>query len=190
MRTDHERPQILKDLEAGTITAEEANRRLAALDTAAPLPDHDLPHVRDLRENWRLPFAVSMGGALLAGLKLASRPRQGFLNRVQQGFYWMALVAFGLVGLLAWWSRQARWLLVKIQTRDGQRFQISLPVPVHLLARLFRAVRPWVDEETAQQLDAAVEFIDTMQDEMDSPDGQPVIIDINDEENRVQVYLI
>ncbi len=209
MATEDGRPQILRDLEAGTISAEEANARLAAIETppaeeapageapaaADRLADEDLPHVSDYRGSWQLPFVISLGGLALAASKLADRGKGGRSARgpfapLRRGFYGLIFIVSGLVALLAAWSRNARWLLILIDLQDGKRLRFSLPVPVHLLGRLLSALRPFVGRQDARQLDAVVEFIESMQEQMESPDGQPIIFDITEDNERIRMYFM
>lgn len=196
MSMENGRPQILRDLEAGDITAEEASARLAAIDETPPadvlprLVDEDLPHVSDYRGNWQVPFLMGMGGMALALSKMADRDRRGFFAPLRRGFFGLIVIVSGLVATIAAWSRNARWLLVLIDTENGSTIRVSLPVPVHLLGRLLSFVRPFASREDARQLDALIGFIEAMQEQMDSPDGQPVIFDITEDKQRVRVYFM
>jgi hypothetical protein len=194
------RAHILQMLQNKTITAEEADRLLTAIDDTSavddaiphePLPGGRLPHIADFRQNWR---GVFLGNAFLLALSAARllglRGKPGFFRGVSRGFYGLLFALATIGAFISLWSHNARWLRVKIEKEDGHRFDLSLPVPVHLVSWLLRTLHPYVDAETAARLDTAIEMIRAMQDEMDRPDGQPIIIDVQDEGSRVQVYFV
>lgn len=193
--------RILQMVAAGAITAEEANRLLAAIEgpsaadeavPAAPLSAADLPRISDFRRGWRWPF---VGATFLVALSLskiaAGRGRRGVISQLGRGFYWL-LAAVSAVGALFFlWSRDARWLYIRIDQADGRRFALSLPVPVGVLAGLLRFARRFnSDPDVIAQLDAAEAFLREMQVEMDGPGGQPLTIDINDQDQHVQIYFL
>jgi hypothetical protein len=191
---------ILQMLNEGKITAEEADKLLQAVEKSAtadadtippdPMEESGLPHVQQYRDSWRGPFLGSVFALALAGSKIiSSRSKKGFFTRVRLSLYW-GMLTLGTIGaLFALWSRNARWLRIHVENEDN-RIDLSLPVPIHLLSWLLNTLRPYVDQETGRQFEMAAEFIQAMQQEMDSPDGKPLVIDINDEGSRVQVYLI
>lgn len=197
---------ILQMLQNGAISAEEADRLLSAIDgddaipevppvderiPDEPLPGGVLPHITDYRGGWRVPFFGSLFMAALSARQLM-RPRkdEGFFSGLGRAFHGLMLAVAGFGALLSLWSRDARWLHVKVEEEDGTRIDISLPVPVQLVGWVLRTARPYVDDETAAQLDTGLEVLQAMQDEMDSPDGQPIMIDVNDEGTHVQVYFV
>lgn len=197
---------ILQMLQDGAISAEEADRLLTAIDgdtdipDAAPvderipdepLPGGNLPHITDFREGWRVPFFSGLFMAALSARQIMRlRKKEGFFNSLGRGFHGLMFAVAGFGALIALWSRDARWLRVKIEEKDGNRIDISLPVPIHLAGWLMRTARPYVDAETAEQFDTALEVLQAMQDEMDRPDGQPIMIDVHDEGSHVQVYFV
>jgi hypothetical protein len=197
--------QILQMLEDGAITAEEANRLMAAIEEseaasraeamappsdAPPIPA-DLPHVSDFRDNWQVPFIGALIGLAVTGRKLVrARRKEGFFARLATPFYWLGFFAAGAVGLLSLWSRDARWLYLDIETEDGNTVKLTLPVPVQMLTWILSRVQPLADGEDAAQLGAVLDFFNAMQDQFDSPEGDPIFLDINDEGNRVKIYFV
>lgn len=202
---------ILHMLQNGAISAEEADRLLSAVEGDAGLPDAPpvderlpdeplpggllpgglLPHISDYRTGWRAPF---IGAAFMAALSAAKlldlRGKPGPFNALRRNFHRLAILVGTSGALLSLWSRDARWLHVRVEQADGNRIEISLPVPVQLVGWVLRTARPYVDASTASQFDAAIEMIQAMQAEMDRPDGQPIIVDVKDEDNHVQVYFV
>jgi len=198
---EQSRDHILQMVSSGAITAEEADRLLSAIEgppapqttpSAGPAPAADLPRIGDLRRGWRLPF---LGSIFLAALSLnkivAGRGREDFFSRLGRGLYRVLFAIAATAALFFLWSRDARWLYLKIEQEDGRRFAFSLPVPVGLLARLLGLARRFsTDPAASEQLDAAAGFIREMQAEMDAPGSQPLTIDIHDKGQRVQVYFL
>lgn len=200
------RDQILHMLQNGAISAEEADRLLSAIEGEADLPDAPpvderlpdeplpgglLPHISDYRTGWRAPF---IGAAFMAALSAAKllqlRQKRGPFNALRRNFHRLLIMVGGIGALLSLWGRDARWLHVRVEQADGKRIEISLPVPVQLVGWVLRTARPYVDTATAGQFDAAIEMIAAMQAEMDRPDGQPIIVDVKDENSHVQVYFV
>ncbi|MBN2472306.1 MAG: hypothetical protein JXN59_16395 [Anaerolineae bacterium] len=202
---------ILHMLQNGTISAEEAERLLNAVEAApdlpdappvderlpdeplprGPLPGGRLPHISDYRTGWRAPFLGAAFMAALSATKLLQlQEKRGPFSALRRSFHRLLIVAGTVGALVALWSRDARWLHVKVEQADGKRIEISLPVPVQMVSWLLRTARPYVDAPTANQFDTAIEVIAAMQDEMDRPDGQPIIVDVKDEDSHVQVYFV
>lgn len=198
---DQSKEQILQMLSKGDITAEEAERLLSAItdpaaepvDTmeTAPVELMDLPDVDSLREKWKVGFGASLFTMMVSGSSLFGKKKRSPFGKLMLPFYGAAFV-LGMVGaLFAYWSREARWLYVNIEEADGTRKAIALPVPIHLLSWLLNKVQPYVDEaEDRAQMDSVLEFLRAIQEEMDRPDGDPIMIDINEDGQRVQVYVL
>ncbi len=201
---EQSREHILQMVSAGTITAEEADRLLSAIEGPPAVEDTSLarppavddlpplPPIAELRRGWQIPFAGSLLVAAFSLTRLvAGRGRQGILSRLDRGVHGLLFVTAALAALFFLGGREARWLYLKIDQADGRRFTLSLPVPVGLLVWLLRfARRVNTDPALVGQLDAALDFLREMQVEMDSPGGQPVTIDINEEDQRVQIYFL
>ena len=100
---------------------------------------------------------------------------------------WLActvpLMVFGaLIVALAWWSRVARWIHVRIRNK-GTRLNLSLPLPLRLIASLIRLARPWVP----QLRDIAVDELILSMAEMETEDI--MMVEVNEEDGEeVQVY--
>jgi hypothetical protein len=82
---------------------------------------------------------------------------------------------------------RAPWLHVRIEERDGKRIAISLPLPLALADWGLWLARRYVDEQTAQYLDTSSEFITLMR--KNRQGAQPIVIDVDEDGQRVQVYL-
>ncbi|GEM_PF-517674 len=232
------RKQILKMLQDGAISAEEANRLLAAVgdapqesaaenavldttltdenadtvddghsaaerpgekrkhdaaDDGIPLADGEVvmpPDMGRFRRFWQIPFIIALGVLIISALAMsATYGGAGFLGMLSFVCAWSVFMVALLAAAIAFWSRTARWMHVRVQEKEGRRIAISLPVPVRLLGWGVHVARPFVDAETAVHLDTAAGFIEAMEDEMDSPGAEPLVVDVNDEDgDRVQVY--
>ncbi len=87
---------------------------------------------------------------------------------------------------LLWLIRKAPWLHVRIQERDGQRFAISLPLPLSLANWGLKAAQYFMPPEQTAYLETAAIFVDEMK---KSPDREPIIIDVDDDGDKVQIYI-
>ena len=184
---NEEQRRVLEMVQAGTISPEEADRLLAALEaaaTAAPqaVPQTATPAPMTYRRYWEIPFGV---GLLLLGvsgvcISLVSATLLVFCG-------WIAFVSAGAVALLGWWSRSARWVHVRIREQDGGRIAFSLPLPFGVAAWGIGFARRFVDDETAENLELARSLLDMVK---DTPPGEPLSVEIDDEDgDHVQVYL-
>ncbi len=188
---------ILKMVSSGAITAEEADRLLNAMgDTAedalpeaGPVSLDGLPDAASLGERWQFLFIMSLGVMALSGRRILRR-RRGFFGKLLLPLDWAAFL-LGVVGmLLSLWSRSARWLYVHIVQRDGREIRLTLPVPARALGSLLRRASQIGDPQSREQMLAAADFLEAVHEEMDRPDSVPLVIDINDEGQQVQVYLL
>lgn len=166
---DEEREHILRMVEEGTISADEAGALLSALEGESeaerrpqPVEEERQPPARP----WEFPF---FGGLIVAvlgllGLSRAVRqPRAGrapsLLARAGAGF----TLLVGLVAIaVGFWSRTAPWLHVRIFSREGQHVNISMPLPLFLADWALDLADAFVDEESAAQLHSVADFVDAL----------------------------
>lgn len=181
MREEEER--ILKMVEQGAITAEEGSELLSALEeegetvpvTAADVPGTATTAKSRFDRAWEVPF---FGGVVVAGFGLSglirTRGRDGVLARTG------AVLTF-LLGLLAvfvgLWSRNAAWLHIRVQERDGDNVNLSFPLPLGLADWVINLARGYVDEETAGHLDDAQAFIDALR---RGESGEPFTVEVEE----------
>lgn len=206
-----ERQKILEMLENGLITAGEASDLLEALsgdsggasqETYAgaesefvhegvvvnPSGTEIPPDMDRIRGFWQYPFYVAVAVLTLSGLGL-----YGIYGASQgQATFWLfcvwsIFVFAALATMLAFWSRTARWLHVRVEEKKGSKIAISLPVPIRLASWGIGIARNFVDDETSEYLTMADGFIDTMLHEMGDT---PLIVDVDDDDgDRVKVYI-
>ena len=199
--------QILNMLEQGTINADEAARLLnalsvedsqdTALEPAIPTeavvePDPEQTGgFRPTNKRWQglqqIPFAISLTVLIITAWGLyAVYQKAGAIT-----FGWVLLLLLFLVALLATvvsiWMINAPWLHVRIREGDGRRISISLPIPLLLAQWGIQIARRYVDDQTATYLDTSAEFLDAMRKDRDK--SEPIMIDVDEGDQHVQVYI-
>ncbi len=185
---------ILKRLEAGEIGADEAGRLLAEVRSASPASPVDstsmglVPDMDRFRRGWQTPFFGSAVLALLGGrYLLGTRDRSGFFTWIGRSTARLVF-GLGLLGaLVSYAGRRSPWAHIQVESRDGTRIELDLPVPLDWLSRLLNVARPWVSGIAAEQIDLAVETLESLQADL-VDDQQPLTIDVNEDGDRVRVY--
>jgi hypothetical protein len=193
-RMEEERLQILRMLEAGQIDAGEATRLLAAVEPTEPEVDESVlppPNVAASRvaEHWAhfwiYPLmagaVVLIVGALIMGLVSITGAARGWLV-----CGWFPLILGIVVVGLAWWSRQARWLHLRISEAGRRKVAFSFPLPLGLAAWGLRIAQPFVPQLAKTGVD---DLVIALRDSA-TPD-EPLFIDVQEEEDgeRVQLYI-
>ena len=202
---DDERMQILKRIEAGELSAEEAVRQINALGQAPPVqagpepetvrsepepdvakaasaPPMDIP--KGLVHFWLYPLwagvaTIVVGAVLLYAVYSASAS-------VWHSLCGWPVFALGvLITATAWWLRTARWVHVRVTGKEN--VTISLPFPLKLTAWVVKVAWPFVPQFKDTGVDEVIMGLgDTL-----SKDDQPIYVDVNDDETgeHVQVYI-
>ena len=198
--TSEKRSQILAQLEAGEISAEEAVRLLSRVDSEqasepqeapSPLPEASIPGLDPAAARWArfwiYPLmaggVVLIVGALVMALVYSLDAAPGW--RVCG---WLPMSLGLLVTLLALWSRRAKWLHLRILEgkTDKRRIAFSFPLPLGLAAWGLRIVQPFVPQLQETGVD---DLIIALREGVGT--DEPLFIDVQDEEDgeRVQVYI-
>ena len=185
-----EREKILAMLEEGTISAAEAQELLEAIDVTAEMEAKDFswPEMPARGEAWQRPFNLALFGSILgAVLLLATRKTGGLLRFLRLVLLWPLTLFSAAAALITYFSKDSPWVHVRVRSKDGKDFTVSLPFPASALHKAMDVIREQVpDQETQEKLDAAAEILA----EMNASDlKNPLIIDISDEGDSVQVYL-
>jgi hypothetical protein len=202
---DDERMRILKRIEAGELSAEEAVQQINSLGQASsaqpgqepetippelepdaakatPAPPMDIPKGFThfwLYLLWAGVAIIVIGAVLLYAVYSASAS------------VWLSLCGWpvfalgALVTATAWWLRTARWVHVRVTGKEN--VTISLPLPIKLTAWAVKVARPFVPQFKDTGVDEVIMGLgDTL-----SQDGQPIYVDVNDDESgeHVQVYI-
>jgi hypothetical protein len=189
-----ERDKILAMLEEGTISAAEANELLAAIsaedsaDTIGDTAEFAWPDMPARGQAWQRPFNVALlGSATGATLLLSTRNATGFMRFVRAVFFWPLTIFSGVAALITYISKDSPWLHVRVHSDDGTDFQISLPFPARAMQEALRVARSNApNDDVKEKIDAAAEFLAAMD---TSNLKDPLVIDISDEGDSVQVYL-
>jgi hypothetical protein len=190
--------KILQMIQDGIISAEEGAKLLDALGEGSQPADQSAGETSSdegkaaptplgppawARWVWVYPLAAGIGLLAVAGIFT------GLVTREGSHLGWLActlppMLLGALVMALAWWSRGARWLHVRV--RDGEkRINISLPLPLRLAAWGVRVARPWVP----QLQETAVDELILSLAEADSQEGI-LAVEVNEGANeQVRVYL-
>jgi hypothetical protein len=187
-----ERLQILKMLEAGRISADEAATLLSALEVgnSEAQAKAGQPELIKRRENpwarfWIYPLmagaAVLFFGVLVLGWVNVTGAARGWLV-----CGWLPLLVGLVVVLLTWWSRNATWLHVRVSEGGKRKVTLSFPVPLALAAWGIRVAQPFVP----QLRDTGVDDLIVALRESTS-NGEPFYIDVQGDEEgeRVEVYI-
>jgi hypothetical protein len=194
-----ERMEILKMIEDGQISTEEAMRLLDALNGVGPPAEIEVeemhePSPTDIPDkgNWWL-YPVIAGAVVMAiGAPLLAL---GFTG--QAAAFWSILCGWipffiGLTILtVGVWSRNARWLHLRItDAHSGERtFVLGLPLPLTLAAWVLRVMRPYVPQLKETGVDEAILALrDGLSDQ---GDDQPFYVDVRDDDEgeHVQIYI-
>jgi hypothetical protein len=104
------------------------------------------------------------------------------------------LVLTFLATALSLWAITAPWLHVRIRSAPskgsgGTRIAISLPVPLALAGWGLQVAHRFVDQDVAGHLQAAAALVGAMRQNLGKPGTEPIVVDVDDEDERVQVYI-
>lgn len=196
---DQEREKILAMVEEGTLSAAEAQDLLQALEETGDPPqetdhrplqaaDFDWPQMPAQGEAWRRPFNTSLLAAISgAALLLATRGSGGFVRFLHRFLFWPLTIFAALSALITFFSKDSPWLHVRVQSKKDTEFAVSVPFPAGALQSALRAARQRAPNADIQEkIDAAAEILA----EMDTGDlRDPLVIEISDEGDSVQIYL-
>jgi len=188
-----ESDKILSMLEEGTISAEEAQELLDAVEDSPPPPyamdpDSSRPDMDQVRSAWRVPFNISVIVTAISGSLLwRSRRASGLAKPLLRLFLLPVTIVAGIAALFIYISKDGPWLHLRVQEESGSRFAMSLPFPLHLLRGALRFAQSQVADQDAQEkIDAAADFLEAVE----TADIQdPLTIDVRENGESVQIYL-
>lgn len=202
--SSEEQKQILKMLDEGKITPEEAMRLIKALEEAGEAgepdevippagepsrPDPDLGRLADkARSLWLIPLWIGVAITVISGgLMYLALERSGY------GFWfycsWLPFLLGVLVLSIGAASRTARWVFVNIRQKPGekpQRITFGLPLPLRPVAWFLRTFGDKIPELKNTHADEMIVAI-----EKTTSSNEPLMVDVHDEDDgeHVQVYL-
>ena len=191
---EEERLKILNMVEAGQIDTEQATQLLAALEAAhdpEPSPprtlasDAQYARGRKWSDFWIYPLMAGVGVLVLGTLAATWLSSTGLaLPSCVCG--WFPMLLGLLIMLLAWWSRSARWLHLRISEEGRRKIALSFPLPLSLAAWVLRLAQPFVPQLAETGVD---DLLIALRDA--DIDDEALFIDVQDEEDgeHVQVYI-
>ncbi len=113
------------------------------------------------------------------------RSTRGILNFGAKLLLSAALFA-ALAAAYIWSSRDGLWVHVRVQDSDGSRFRISMPLSTRLMRWGMQTGREYADEKALEY----IEMVDAMLTAWEEdPNQDPMIIDVNDDGDQVQVFI-
>jgi len=190
-------------LERGTISADEAHQLLIAAQPDREKQPEDLqltaaesavgrktPDFRRYRLLSYIPFGVSLALLLLCGWASYVLYRHA-AGRITASLAILVIVTALVLLLTAitLWMSATPWLHVRVRDRGGHRIAISLPLPLTLAYWGLHLAQRFVHDETTAQLDAAAQMVQAVRTSRSSLTREPIAIDVDDEGERVQVYI-
>ncbi len=200
-----ERLKILKMLEAGEIGADDAVKLLAAIEApeisvappsgpaegeggrlgeAAPGSDPLAVQRGRWAKFWVYPLmaggAVLILGSLAMALVYATQAARGWLV-----CGWLPMILGLVVMLLAWWTRKAKWLHVRIREGGKRTVALSFPLPLTFAAWVLRLLRPFVPQLKETGVDELILAL------RDSARDDPISIDVQGagDGEQIQLYI-
>lgn len=195
------RQQVLQMLQDGKLTAVQAQELLEALEPTPNEPQEAIegeivapvepPDMDRFRRFWQYPFFIAL--AVLIGIGFGLRS----LYQASEGAmtFWLFCVSslfvltFALTAL-AFMSRSAPWLHVRVKEREGRKIAISLPLPLGLAQWGINIARYFVPDAEQANLDTAGEFIHSARHSMNEPGSEPLMINVDDEDGeQVQIFI-
>jgi hypothetical protein len=147
----------------------------------------DMDDIKTWKRWWVIPMWVGVGITVVGGALM-----YGAFARSGVGFWfacaWFPFLLGVLVMALAWSSRTAPWLHVRVHQRPGetpQKIAISFPLPIRLAGWGLRTFGHYIPNMEGVDLDGVMEAIDES-----AKDGTPFFVDVDDEDGeRVQVFI-
>jgi len=205
--------KILQMLQDGTISPEEADRLLLAVgnteweepDGGGENEERSVPEIsaddvqpdaspaelppdfEGLRDSWRTPFNIVLAlmGAFFVLSMALMRSTKGVLSFGGKLLLSLALFA-ALVAAYIWSSRDGLWLHVRVNSSDGTRIRISMPLSTRLMRWGMQTGREYADEQALEYIDMVDGLLTAWEED---PNQDPMIIDVNDEGDHVQVFI-
>ena len=135
-------------------------------------------------EAWLIPFWIGTGILVLGAMLM------GWAYSSQRSFWifcsWLPMLLGLLVLFLGWWSRNARWVHVRVQEAGGNRVSISMPLPLRLAGWALRVFGPMIPQVREQKLEFLPDILDAVSETRD-----PITVDVDDKNgDRVKVYIL
>lgn len=182
--TDDVDREIPEDFDYETVDVLEPDEIFQSHPTPEP-PDPE--EIKKWKRWWTIPMWIGVGVTVIGGALMYS----AFVaNGV--GFWfacaWFPFMLGVLVMALAWGSRTAPWLHVRVHQRPGetpQKIAISFPLPIRFAGWGLRTFGHYIPNMDGVDLESVLVAL-----KESSKDGTPFFVDVDDEDGeRVQVFI-
>ena len=162
-----------------------------ALEDQAPewgqeqVPPHEAPSESRWARFWIYPVMagglVLILGATVMAIVYATDAARGWLV-----CGWLPMLAGLLVAVLAFWSRRATWLHLRISEGGKRKIAFSFPLPLGLAAWVVRIAQPFVPQLRETGVDDLIIAL-----RESSARGEPFFVEVQDEQDgeKVEVYI-
>ena len=150
------------------------------------LPSENAPDFERFRGFWQMPFTIALATLIVFGVLYMAlmRSTDGIMTSGTRFLLNIVLLA-ALVMALAWLAKNARWLHVRVQSADGERFQISLPFSARVLRWGMDLGRGYVSAEVRGYINRVDAMLAAWE---QNPDQEPLSINIAGG-GKVQVFV-
>ena len=142
------------------------------------------------RSFWMAPFIILSAVTTLLALwmKALATNRK---SKLPLGFllvFSLFLFSLGLT-VLMFMSRKSTWVHVRVQEKNGANIAISMPLPLSLASWVIDYAREFVQGEALDNLNMAATAIAAAQESFNDPNADPIMINVDDEDAHVQVFI-
>jgi hypothetical protein len=205
--SSEERKQILKMVEDGRISAEEAVTLMKALDETVEAKEkvfqteagqgsgrNEAPELEKTakwaRSLWQIPLSIGIFLTVLTAWGMYAIQQSAGTN-----FWFYCLTMWMMFGVaviaLAGWSRTARWLFVNVEQPRGdwpRRIFFGFPLPIGLAGWFLRNFGHNIEGLRHTNVDEVIEAISMA---TSATNDAPLIVNVDEGEDgeRVQVYI-
>lgn len=188
-----EQEKIMRMVEEGTISAEEAKELLDAIEQDFDEMRSDGEHFElgdelNSKEMWRRPFGLFMVISSIGGALLIRTRRSSGLASLMRGILLFPLTFISaFAAVLIYLSKDSPWLHIRVRSADQEKVTISLPFPLNIVRGGLQFISSQIsDEEIGEKMDAATEFLEAVE---NTSLTDPVTIDIAEGGDSVQLFL-
>ena len=181
---EYSRPEYSRPVEP--VSSNEYSRSQEPVTSSRPQPSIP-PEAAKWRRFWMIPLWVGVGITVLGGYWM-------YRAQVNASVGWficasMPFILGVLVLALAWQSRTAPWLHLRVQQKEGerpQRIAFSFPIPVRPTAWFLRTFGHRIQGLKETSVDEVILALGTAT----SPDNPLYIqVDEGDDEEKVEIYI-
>lgn len=148
------------------------------------------PEIEKWRRWWKIPLWIGVGITVIGGLLMAwAYQATGF--SFWFGCSWLPFLLGIAVMAMAWSSRTARWLHLRVQQEPGEwprTIAFSFPLPLRFAAWVMRTFGQFIPKvnETGVDFDQLIEVL-----ENSTNSDTPFYVEVDEGENgeKVQIYI-